>query len=251
MSRDEILHEIRGVMADVFDLDLTADDVTADTTANDIEEWDSLSHTRLIVAVERSCWRRPDPARHVVQVRLVDRFGDNGIIAVMIADKRPDAWEIDTWLMSCRVLGRRVEEACPRRLVAAARGPGARALIGRYIPSPKNGMVRDHYQKLGLLRGERVRGLDDVAPRPRLLCVADAGNDGRGQGPEQGEPRSMTGLKDSSLASILQDRPATRAVTEIALAAWPEHDKFLLGAFVSARRRCSRSARRWPPRSSS
>ena len=53
MSRDEILHEIRGVMADVFDLDLDADDVTADTTANDIEEWDSLSHIRLIVAVER------------------------------------------------------------------------------------------------------------------------------------------------------------------------------------------------------
>ena len=52
MSRDDILAEIRGVMADVFDLD-DGGDVTEDTTANDIEEWDSLSHIRLIVAVER------------------------------------------------------------------------------------------------------------------------------------------------------------------------------------------------------
>jgi len=53
MSRDEILDEIRGVMADVFDLDVGEDVVTEDTTANDVEEWDSLSHIRLIVAVER------------------------------------------------------------------------------------------------------------------------------------------------------------------------------------------------------
>jgi len=52
MSRDDILAEIRGVMADVFDLD-DGEDVTEETTANDIEEWDSLSHIRLIVAVER------------------------------------------------------------------------------------------------------------------------------------------------------------------------------------------------------
>ena len=97
-----------------------------------------------------------DPDRHVAQVRLVDRFGDNGIIAVLIADKTPDAWEIDTWLMSCRVLGRRVEEACLGHLAAAARRAGARALVGRYVPSAKNGMVRDLYPKLGFsLENER------------------------------------------------------------------------------------------------
>jgi len=52
MSPDDILAEIRGVMTDVFDLEV-GEDVTEDTTANDIEEWDSLSHIRLIVAVER------------------------------------------------------------------------------------------------------------------------------------------------------------------------------------------------------
>ncbi|HXZ17706.1 MAG TPA: HAD-IIIC family phosphatase, partial [Roseiarcus sp.] len=90
-----------------------------------------------------------DPLKHVVQARLVDRFGDNGVIAVLIANEKPDAWEIDTWLMSCRVLGRRVEEACLAHLAAAARAAGASALIGRYVPSPKNGMVKDHYGKLG------------------------------------------------------------------------------------------------------
>jgi len=60
--------------------------------------------------------------------------------------------------MSCRVLGRRVEEACLAHLVAAAREAGARELIGRYQPSSKNGMVKDHYRKLGfLLAGEAER----------------------------------------------------------------------------------------------
>ena len=90
-----------------------------------------------------------DPARHAIQVRLVDRFGDNGIIGVTIADKTGEAWEIETWLMSCRVLGRRVPEAVLAHLAAAARSDGARRLIGRYIPSPKNRMVADHYAKLG------------------------------------------------------------------------------------------------------
>jgi FkbH-like protein len=90
-----------------------------------------------------------DQTRHMAQIRLADRFGDNGIISVLIADKRGDVWEIDTWLMSCRVLGRRVEEACLAHLVAAARNAGARELRGRYIPSRKNGMVADHYKKLG------------------------------------------------------------------------------------------------------
>jgi FkbH-like protein len=90
-----------------------------------------------------------DARRHLIQVRLIDRFGDNGIISVIIADKAGPAWEIDTWLMSCRVLGRRVEEAVLAHLAAAAAAAGARALVGRYLPSAKNKMVADHYRKLG------------------------------------------------------------------------------------------------------
>jgi acyl carrier protein len=53
MTSAEILETIRHIMNDVFDVDLDDGSVTPDTTANDIEEWDSLSHIRLIVAIER------------------------------------------------------------------------------------------------------------------------------------------------------------------------------------------------------
>jgi FkbH-like protein len=95
-----------------------------------------------------------DPRRHAVCVRLVDRFGDNGIISVVIADKGDEVWDVDTWLMSCRVLGRGVQEAVLAHLAAAAKGEGATHLVGRYIPSPKNRMVVDHYQTLGFAQVE-------------------------------------------------------------------------------------------------
>lgn len=90
-----------------------------------------------------------DPVRHLAQIRLADRFGDHGLISVLIADKAGEAWVIDTWLMSCRVLGRRVQEAALAHLAAAARAEGARRLIGHFIPSAKNKMVADHYAGLG------------------------------------------------------------------------------------------------------
>jgi FkbH-like protein len=84
-----------------------------------------------------------------LQVRLVDRFGDNGMISVVIFRKAGLEWVCDTWLMSCRVLGRRVEEAILQAVVAQARAESAEALIGRYIPSAKNAMVAEHFGKLG------------------------------------------------------------------------------------------------------
>ncbi len=91
-----------------------------------------------------------DTGKVTIQARLTDRFGDNGMISVVIVDTAK--WEIDTWLMSCRVLGRRMEEAVLAQIVAAARRGGATALTGRYIPSAKNKMVADHYGKLGFAR---------------------------------------------------------------------------------------------------
>ncbi|HEV2363414.1 MAG TPA: HAD-IIIC family phosphatase [Caulobacteraceae bacterium] len=122
-----------------------------------------------------------DPHRHAIQVRLIDRFGDNGIISIVIADKRRDEWEIDTWLMSCRVLGRRVEEAILNHLADAAREAGALALVGRYLPTAKNAMVADHYGKLGFtLLETRADGasvwrleLEHYAPAELPMTVAD------------------------------------------------------------------------------
>ena len=82
--------------------------------------------------------------------RLKDRFGDNGIISVVAVtrDSDEDA-RIDLWLMSCRVLGRKVEETILADLVARARSLGARRLIGEYIATPKNTLVRELYPRLG------------------------------------------------------------------------------------------------------
>src|SRR5690606_23076648 len=88
-------------------------------------------------------------------IRLADKYGDNGLISVVLA--RPDTafaddeLLIDSWLMSCRVLGRQVEEAVLDVLVHAARAAGYRTLIGEYRPSGRNGMVAEHYPQLGFV----------------------------------------------------------------------------------------------------
>lgn len=78
-----------------------------------------------------------------LSVRLADRLGDYGLISAVIARKRGDDFEIDTWLMSCRVLGRDIEKLVYNKLVSAARAAGAKALVGRYLPTAKNVLVKD------------------------------------------------------------------------------------------------------------
>jgi len=91
-----------------------------------------------------------DATAFTLQVRLIDTFGDNGMISVVICrTAAPDTWEIDTWLMSCRVLGRRVEQMVLREIAQHARSRGIRTLIGAYVPTERNAMVREHYARLG------------------------------------------------------------------------------------------------------
>ncbi len=88
-------------------------------------------------------------------VSLRDRFGDNGLISVLLAKTVGDALVIDSWLMSCRVLKRGVEQFLMNRLCEIARSRGLRALRGEYIPTAKNGLVRDHYARLGFTQLDR------------------------------------------------------------------------------------------------
>jgi FkbH-like protein len=85
-----------------------------------------------------------------LQLRLADRFGDNGTIAAVIGRLQPSGEIfIESWLMSCRVLGRGVETATLQLVVDQARRLGAARIIGEYRPTAKNGMVRDLYARLG------------------------------------------------------------------------------------------------------
>ena len=86
------------------------------------------------------------------QIRLKDVFGDNGMISVIICRKYLSEWEIDTWLMSCRVLGRQVELAALQDIVFNAKRNGINRIVGTYSPSPRNAIVKDHYNKLGFTK---------------------------------------------------------------------------------------------------
>ena len=80
---------------------------------------------------------------------LRDRCGDNGLISILFFERDCAVLRIDTWLMSCRVLQRGVESFALAKAVATAKAMGCGVLEGRYIPSGKNEMVRDHYPRLG------------------------------------------------------------------------------------------------------
>jgi FkbH-like protein len=90
--------------------------------------------------------------------RLADRFGDNGLVSVVIGRQVDDALQVDLWLMSCRVLNREMELAMFDALVEQCQARRICRIVGEYIRSEKNSMVADHYCKLGFV--EREGGSD-------------------------------------------------------------------------------------------
>jgi FkbH-like protein len=116
-----------------------------------------------------------DPASIALALRLTDRFGDNGLISVILA--RPDEalqsdeLLIDTWLMSCRVLGRQVEAATLEALAAVAARRGAAALVGEYRPTARNSMVAEHYTRLGFAPASRLADRPEGTTRWRYAVT--------------------------------------------------------------------------------
>ena len=96
--------------------------------------------------------RRRDQAWLLATTQVRDRFGDNGIVAVMMARAVEDALEIDTLLMSCRVIGRGVETAMLAFLGEHAARRGLACLRGRFVPTAKNVPARDLYERHGFRR---------------------------------------------------------------------------------------------------
>ena len=81
---------------------------------------------------------------------LRDKFGDHGLISVVILDKQEeDTLFVSQWLMSCRVLKRGMEEFIIDKIMKTAADRGFRRVVGEYIPTPKNAMVQDLYEKMG------------------------------------------------------------------------------------------------------
>jgi FkbH-like protein len=81
--------------------------------------------------------------------RLLDKFGDNGLISILIGEIRDSELHLDLWLMSCRVLKRGMEEAMFDRLVAGAQARNISTIYGYYYPTAKNGMVSGLFEQMG------------------------------------------------------------------------------------------------------
>lgn len=90
-----------------------------------------------------------DKAQITLYGRLKDRFGDHGLISVVIGSVKEASLIIDLWVMSCRVLKRGMEHAMMTRLVEEAAKRGLNKIEGHYIPAAKNAMVKDLFKQLG------------------------------------------------------------------------------------------------------
>jgi FkbH-like protein len=88
-----------------------------------------------------------DPHYIVVGVGVEDKFGDNGLTGVAIIKKNTDEWLIDTFLLSCRVIGRKVEEILLAYIIDQAKQAGAKRVIGEFITTNKNAPAKDVYQR--------------------------------------------------------------------------------------------------------
>ena len=87
-----------------------------------------------------------------MKISLADRFGDNGIVSIVIFDRSKQEWRCIAWLTLCRVSGHRVEELALATVARAASEAGAVRLTGLYSPTGRNGVDPDHFAKLGLTR---------------------------------------------------------------------------------------------------
>jgi FkbH-like protein len=111
---------------------------------------------------------RPDSL--LITAELYDRFGDNGVIAYVQVRKSDHIWHIDNFLMSCRALGRNVEESLLRYLVQRARDEGVDTVEADFVPSGKNQAFADFYARNGFRPAAR-QARDEPGP---LLYTLDA-----------------------------------------------------------------------------
>lgn len=81
--------------------------------------------------------------------KLEDKFGDNGVVSVVIGEKRESELHMNLWLMSCRVLKREMEFAMMDELVNVGKSQGITTIYGYYYPTAKNSMVKEFYGLLG------------------------------------------------------------------------------------------------------
>lgn len=111
----------------------------------------------------------------VYSLRLSDKFGDNGIIGVAIINTNSGSWEIDTFLLSCRVIGRTVEKTFLSYIQREAIKEGVFNIVGHYVSTNKNGLVKEFYKENGFSLKDSKWVLDNSVhsiSAPEWICLS-------------------------------------------------------------------------------
>jgi FkbH-like protein len=117
------------------------------------------------------------PSHKGFAIRLMDQFGDYGIIGIIVLEKiDAESLFIENWIMSCRVLKRGVEDLVLNLIMDAAHSLQCKAVVGEYLPTKKNVMVKDHYHNLGFSPKGTNQWMLDVAgyvPRKHFITIKE------------------------------------------------------------------------------
>lgn len=137
--------------------------------------------TRRHTQADCEAMMRDESQFHSFSISVRDRFGDFGLINIVILRQADRVLEIDSFIMSCRVLQRGVEQLAMNRIFGHARKTGCRSVVGRYLPTAKNAMVRNFYDRFGFSRiatedsGAASYSLEVEAYVPREVFIREAG----------------------------------------------------------------------------
>ena len=226
-ERDRSAREAGGIQAFLAKMELKID---IDRPAED--EWSRVAQlTQKTNQFNFTTVRRDEAQirqlgdRECLRVKVADRFGDYGLVGVMIFSNQGDAIEVDTFLLSCRVLARGVEHAMMARLGKLALERGRSRVDALLIPTAKNEPAANFLESVGSDYRETVeKGTAYRFPAELSAgLVYDGSSPSKGQElspPEPSEPlRSPVSTRDRSatytrIATLLRDPKAVIAEVE-------------------------------------
>lgn len=99
-----------------------------------------------------------DNAKRLYCMSVSDKFGEYGLVGIAMVEEKQGGWNIDNFLMSCRVLGRGVETTLLAKIATDAASASVKSLDGVYLPTPKNGLVIDLFEKHGFAHAGEIEG---------------------------------------------------------------------------------------------
>ena len=106
-----------------------------------------------------------DPKKIVRCAEIIDKFGNNGITGVYIVNKNNEKeWMIDTFLLSCRVMSRGVEDGILSQIIQKARNDGVKIIKGEFIPTKKNNPAENFYENFGFKKQDNFWIFDTDQP---------------------------------------------------------------------------------------